>query len=51
MTDPAGFSGIDGAFRFGLDGIVERALAVYRVAPRSFDVLDPAPTDFGVSAF
>ena len=51
VTDPAGFSGIDGAFRFGLDGIVERALAVYRVAPRSFDVLDPAATDFGTSAF
>lgn len=51
LTDPAGFSGIDGAFRFGEDGVIERALAIYRVAPRSFEILDPAPTDFGVEAF
>jgi ABC-type branched-subunit amino acid transport system substrate-binding protein len=51
LTDPAGFTGVDGAFRFGEDGIVERSLAVYRVAPRSFDVLDPAAENFGGTSF
>lgn len=51
LTDTNGFVGIEGVFRFRDDGVAERALAIYRVAPRSFEVLDPAPTDFAVPVF
>ena len=33
LTNPSGFSGIDGIFRFRADGTNERGLAVLRVAP------------------
>jgi len=51
LTDPVGFSGTDGKFRLRRDGVAERALTVYRVAPRSFQVRDPAPDDFGTASF
>jgi len=51
LTDPAGFSGIDGVFRLGRDGVAERALAVWRVAAQSFQVIDPAPGAFGPPGF
>ncbi len=51
LTDPIGFSGTDGKFRLGRDGVAERALTVYRVAPRSFEVRDPAPNGFGGASF
>ncbi|MBA3896569.1 MAG: penicillin-binding protein activator [Sphingomonadaceae bacterium] len=46
LTDPGGFSGIDGAFRFGRDGIAERALEVQQVQPGGFTVVSPAPHGF-----
>jgi ABC-type branched-subunit amino acid transport system substrate-binding protein len=46
LTDPNGFSGIDGIFRFNPDGSVERGLAVLAVRPGGFDVINPAPTTF-----
>ena len=49
ITQPSGFAGRDGIFRFHADGVAERGLAVLRVAPRSVDVVDPAPTSFGGS--
>jgi len=46
LTDPNGFSGIDGIFRFRNDGAIERGLAVMEVAPEGFRVVDPAPRTF-----
>jgi ABC-type branched-subunit amino acid transport system substrate-binding protein len=46
LTDPNGFSGIDGIFRFNADGSVDRGLAVLAVRPGGFDVINPAPTTF-----
>ena len=46
LTDAGGFSGIDGAFRFGRDGIAERALEVQQAGPTGFTVIDPAPRGF-----
>tara|TARA_R110000782_G_scaffold78276_6_gene155320 strand:+ start:77992 stop:79146 length:1155 start_codon:yes stop_codon:yes gene_type:complete len=47
LTDKGGFAGIDGAFRFGRDGIAERALEVQRVDSGKFTVIDAAPRGFG----
>jgi len=49
LTNPSGFSGIDGLFRFRPDGTNERGLAVMRVAPSGAQVISPAPKSFGAS--
>ena len=41
-----GFSGIDGAFRFGRDGIAERALEVQEVRGGTTTTVSPAPRAF-----
>jgi branched-chain amino acid transport system substrate-binding protein len=46
LTDPKGFLGIDGPFRFGRGGAVERAFEVREVRAGSIAVVSPAPTDF-----
>jgi ABC-type branched-subunit amino acid transport system substrate-binding protein len=47
LTDPAGFSGADGIFRFNPDGTSERGLAVLKIEPGgSFEVINPAPRTF-----
>jgi ABC-type branched-subunit amino acid transport system substrate-binding protein len=46
LTNPSGFSGIDGIFRFRQDGLNERGLAVLRVAPGGGQVVSPAPKSF-----
>ncbi len=46
LTDPDGFVGVDGLFRFREDGTIQRGLAVYTVRRGGFDVLDPAPERF-----
>jgi ABC-type branched-subunit amino acid transport system substrate-binding protein len=46
LTNPSGFSGIDGVFRFRADGTNERGLAVLRVAPGGGQVISPAPKSF-----
>jgi ABC-type branched-subunit amino acid transport system substrate-binding protein len=46
LTNPSGFSGVDGIFRFRADGINERGLAVLRVAPGGGQVVSPAPKSF-----
>jgi hypothetical protein len=51
LTDPEGFVGVDGLFRFRLDGTIERGLAVYTVRRGGFDVLDPAPQRFEPAPF
>jgi ABC-type branched-subunit amino acid transport system substrate-binding protein len=51
LTDPNGFSGVDGIFRFRDDGSAERGLAVLQVAPNGFTVVDPAPRAFPMAGF
>lgn len=46
LRDKDGFAGIDGAFRFGSDGIAERALQVQEIRGGTTSVVSPAPTDF-----
>ncbi len=46
LTDPNGFAGVDGIFRFYPNGSLERGLAVLAVSPGGFTVVDPAPTTF-----
>jgi ABC-type branched-subunit amino acid transport system substrate-binding protein len=47
LTNPSGFAGQDGVFRFRPDGTNERALAVMQVQNRAAQVLNPAPRSFG----
>lgn len=47
LTNPGGFSGLDGLFRLRPNGLVERGLAVLQVAPSAPSLLSPAPTSFG----
>lgn len=46
LRDSGGFLGLDGPFRFGRDGVVERAMEVREVRNGSVVVVDPAPTGF-----
>ena len=46
ITNPNGWSGIDGIFRFLPDGRSERALAVIEVQSNRGVVISPAPTTF-----
>ncbi len=46
LTDPSGFSGIDGVFRFNPDGTSERGLAVLQIDAGTFTVISPAPRTF-----
>jgi branched-chain amino acid transport system substrate-binding protein len=46
LTNPSGFSGIDGLFRFRADGTNERGLAVLRVTPNGPQVIAPPPKSF-----
>jgi ABC-type branched-subunit amino acid transport system substrate-binding protein len=50
LTNPSGFSGIDGLFRFRADGTNERGLAVMRVATAGGQIISPAPRSFGPAA-
>jgi branched-chain amino acid transport system substrate-binding protein len=47
LRDRGGFSGIDGAFRFGRDGFAERALEVQEVRGGATVTVAPAPKSFG----
>lgn len=42
-----GYAGIDGPFRFGRDGVAERALEVQEIRNGSTTVVSPAPANFG----
>ena len=50
LTNPSGFSGIDGLFRFRADGTNERGLAVLRVAAAGASIISPAPRSFAGAA-
>jgi branched-chain amino acid transport system substrate-binding protein len=49
LTNPSGFSGIDGLFRFRPDGTNERGLAVLKVTPSGPQTISPAPRSFAPS--
>ncbi len=46
LTDPNGFYGIDGIFRFLPDGTAQRGLAILQVKDGGVEVVGPAPTRF-----
>lgn len=46
FTDPAGFSGVTGLFRFSPDGLIERALAVVEIRRGGMRLIDPVPSQF-----
>lgn len=46
LTNPSGFAGIDGLFRFRSDGTNERGLAVMRVGASGGQVISAAPKSF-----
>jgi ABC-type branched-subunit amino acid transport system substrate-binding protein len=46
LTDPNGFAGVDGIFRFEPDGSSQRGLAILRVEPAGFQIVSPAPKTF-----
>lgn len=47
LYDRGGFLGVDGAFRFSRNGVVERALEVREVRGGEITAVDPAPAGFG----
>ncbi len=47
LTNPSGFTGIDGLFRFHQDGTNDRGLAVLRVTGSGTQIISPAPKAFG----
>ena len=47
LRDAGGFSGLDGAFRFGRDNTAERALEVQEIRAGTTVVVSPAPAGFG----
>src|SRR6202044_2258429 len=50
LTNPSGFSGIDGLFRFRPDGTNDRGLAILRVTPSGPQIVQAAPRSFGPAA-
>jgi ABC-type branched-subunit amino acid transport system substrate-binding protein len=46
LTSSDGFLGLDGAFRFDRNGVIERALEVREVSAGAVKVVAPAPTKF-----
>lgn len=46
LTNPNGFIGVDGAFRFLASGLNQRGLAVFEIQNGAAAVIDPAPKTF-----
>ncbi|MGH1376185.1 MAG: penicillin-binding protein activator [Alphaproteobacteria bacterium] len=51
ITNPNGFSGVDGIFRFRSDGIIERGLAILEYKKGKIIMIENAPRTFQQSAF
>lgn len=49
LTQPSGFAGADGIFRFRPDGIADRGLAIIKITPDGLRVIDKAPRTFNGS--
>ena len=46
LTNPEGFVGVDGVFRFGPDGVAQRGLEVRQVTAAGYNIVSPAPGSF-----
>lgn len=46
LTNPSGFTGLDGIFRLTWEGQAERGLAVNEITPSGSVVIDPSPSSF-----
>ncbi|MBL8643575.1 MAG: penicillin-binding protein activator [Rhodospirillaceae bacterium] len=46
ISDPAGFAGVDGIFRFKANGLSERGFAIMQITRDGVEVVRPAPKDF-----
>ena len=46
LTDPQGFIGVDGAFRFNPNGLTDRMLEVQEIQAGKFVTVSPAPSQF-----
>ena len=46
LTDPNGFFGVSGIFRFNPDGTADRGLAILSVGEDDFQVVEPSPRTF-----
>ncbi len=46
LTNPSGFAGQDGVFRFKSDGSSERALAIFQIGAGAASIISPAPKGF-----
>lgn len=46
LTDPQGFIGVDGAFRFNANGLTDRMLEVQEIQAGKFITVSPAPSQF-----
>lgn len=46
ITDRGGFLGIDGPFRFGANGVIDRALEVRQIQAKGVSIVSPAPDRF-----
>jgi ABC-type branched-subunit amino acid transport system substrate-binding protein len=46
LLNPEGFTGVDGAFRFGRNGVADRQLEVVQVNAGAFTTVSPAPRSF-----
>ena len=51
ITQPSGYSGVDGIFRFMSDGSNQRGLAVLELQGNAYQVIDPAPSSFEAVIF
>ncbi|MDF3075880.1 MAG: putative ABC-type branched-chain amino acid binding protein, partial [Alphaproteobacteria bacterium] len=46
LSDPNGFAGVDGIFRWGPDGLPQRGLAVIEIQRNGVRTISPAPASF-----
>jgi ABC-type branched-subunit amino acid transport system substrate-binding protein len=49
LTNPSGYIGLDGAFRFLANGLNQRSLAIYQINNGQAVLVDPAPKTFARS--
>lgn len=50
ITNPEGFQGVNGIFRFRSNGLIERGLSILQVTSSGVDIVAPAPARFTGSA-
>jgi ABC-type branched-subunit amino acid transport system substrate-binding protein len=50
LTNPSGYIGLDGAFRFLQSGLNQRSLAIYQISNGKAVLVEPAPRTFARSA-